>query len=436
MCTILNNFYYGLPLDASGKIYTNIVLNTPPQHGKTRTLVNFTDWVLGKNQEERIITGSYNDETASDFSKFARDGITQDKNDPDDIVFADIFPGVKIKRGSASFTKWALEGQHFNYLGAGMGGSVTSKGATIQIVDDLIKGAKEALNANYLDDAWLWYTSTFLSRISAEADRLLRIVCMTRWHKKDVCGRLLKAMPGEWFILKLEAYDPEKDEMLCPDFLDKKTYEDIKRLMMPEIFRANYHQEPIDIKGRLYKKFKTYTKLPADENGFVLFSKIRAYCDTADTGDDFLCNVIFGVYEGRAYVLDVYYTKEGMEVTEPETAKRLNEFNVNVADIESNSGGRGFARAVQRILWEVHKTRKVNVHWFHQSKNKKSRILSESANVQENVLFPVDWQQRWPEFYSAVSDYQKEGKNAHDDAPDTLTGVVEWMDKNLIEVLK
>ena len=43
----------------------------------------------------------------------------------------------------------------------------------------------------------------------------------------------------------------------------------------------------------------------------------------------------------------------------------------------------------------------------------------------QNVLFPVNWEDRWPDFAEAIRKYQKEGKNAHDDAQDALTGVYE-----------
>jgi hypothetical protein len=233
LCLTLNNFYYGLPLNSEGTVYQNLMINMPPQHGKTRTLVNFTNWALGKNNEERIIVGSYNDDTASDFSKFARDGITKKKLTEEDIVFSDVFPETRIKRGTASYNKWALQGQHFNYLGAGIGGSVTGKGATIQIVDDLVKSAEDALNENYLNRAWTWFSSTFLSRVSADAGRLLKIACMTRWHKDDPCGRLLAAQREKWFLVRMQAFDGE--EMLCPDFLDRHTYEAL--------------QEPEDLHG-------------------------------------------------------------------------------------------------------------------------------------------------------------------------------------------
>ncbi len=130
--------------------------------------------MFGKNPKEKIITASYNDTVASDFSRYTRDEIQASKIDPFMICYSDIFPNTQIKQGNASFEKWALEGQHFSYLGAGIGGSVTSKGGTILIVDDPIKGAKEAFNENYLNSNWIWYTNTFRSRVSAKGRRTNR----------------------------------------------------------------------------------------------------------------------------------------------------------------------------------------------------------------------------------------------------------------------
>ena len=170
----------------------------------------------------------------------------------------------------------------------------------------------------------------------------------------------------------------------------------------------------------------TYTKT-TDSNGNSLFTMIGAYCDTADKGNDYLCLIIFGVYQEMLYILDVLYTLDAMEVTEPEVAKRLHDFHVTRPKFESNSGGRGFARNVFRIYQELFKKR-IYIDMFHQSKNKEARILSYSARVQQIVLMPKDWAIRWPKFFSALMLYVKEGKNAHDDAPDTLTGCVEMSD--------
>ena len=125
----------------------------------------------------------------------------------------------------------------------------------------------------------------------------------------------------------------------------------------------------------------------------------------------------------------MYYTKDGMEITEKEAAKRLYEYKVNIADIESNNGGKGWARNVEANIRQKYNSNKCVIKWFHQSSNKIARIISNSAWVMEHIYFPVNWANRWPEYYEAMVKYQKEGKNAHDDAPDATTGIAEKIQK-------
>jgi len=430
-CDILNNFYYGNLLKPDGKPYKKLMINLPPQHKKTRTMIHFCTWVLGRNRQERIITASYNDRIAFDFSKYSRDEIEMDKIDPSVTVYRDIFPNSRLKRGSSALDKWALEGEHFNYLGAGIGGSITSKGATLQIVDDPIKGAFEAMNENLLEKIWLWYTGTFMSRVSAQFGEPLEIILMTRWAKKDLCGRILDSDDADnWYQFLREVYDKEKDEMLSPTTLNKGRYDHIKKTIPAHIFQANYHQKTMDLVGSLYKNFKTYDELPKDVKGNLLFSEIKAYVDTADTGEDWLCAIAYGVYLGYAYVLDIYFTDAAMEETEPKTADMLYHNGVKHCKIESNNGGRGFARNVKTKLWQKFESRTPVIKWFHQSKNKRARILTNATSVEELLLFPKGWESMYPDFHGAMISYQKlEIKDQHDDAPDCCTGIIEDITK-------
>ena len=413
------------------EVCKKLIMNIPPQHGKSRSLVNFADWIFGKNPAEKIITASYNDNTAGDFSRYTRDGITVQRNEPDEIVYSDIFPKTQIKEGHGGFEKWALAGQHFSYLGSGVGGGITGKGASILLVDDPLKGAEEAYNEAHLDKIWRWYTGTFLSRVAAKGGEPIEIVNMTRWAKKDLCGRILSGPDAtEWYVLKMEAYNEKTDTMLCTDLLNKKRY---MFLSNPEnmdsaIFRANYHQEPVDIQGRLYQGLKEYTDIPRDEMGYPLFERIINYTDTADEGSDWLCSIAAGVYQGEAWLLDVYYTQAAMETTEPETADFLVRNRVNSCKIESNNGGKGFARNVERLIWDRHQTRSVIIEWFHQSENKIARILTNSGFIVNHIFFPQGWNYKWPEFYRHITEFQKEGKNKFDDCADTLTGICEMID--------
>ena len=319
---------------------------------------------------------------------------------------------------------WSLENGRNNYLATSPTGTATGFGCSLLIIDDLIKNAEEAYNENKLSSHWDWFTKTMLSRLEGKRKQ---IIIMTRWSSGDLAGRALEYYKEEGKKVKHITKKALQDDgtMLCDEVLNYKAYKSIIRAMGPEIASANYQQEPIDLKGRLYSSIKTYETLPKDTNGNLLFTTIKNYTDTADTGSDYLCSINYGVYEKEAYVLDIIYTKEPMEVTEPLLANSLYDYRVNEADIESNNGGRGFARSVERILKEKYKSNKTKINWFHQSKNKQARILSNSTWVMDHIYFPKNWMDRWPEFAKAILNYQKEGKNKNDDGPDTLSGIAE-----------
>jgi len=419
LCDTLQAFHQKELYKPDGTYYTKLIIELPPQHGKSRTLTNFCSWILGHNNEERIITGSFNDELAHDFSKYTRDIIQEDSN-IGEIVYSDIFPGTKVKRGDASYKQWALEGQFFNYKGCGINGTVTGKGATTRIIDDPVKSAEIAYNELALDKIWLWYTGTWLSRRGSS--EVMDIICNTPWAKKDISGRLLEIQPEAWYRVSMPVINKE-GEMLCESILDKKAYEDIKSVADGHIHAANYLMQRLDIKGKLYSSFLEYAELPTDKNGKLISEAKPSYTDTADEGDDYLCHIAAIQSMGFLYVTDVIYTQEPQEKTEPMTAKCLMENGTKIAYIESNNGGRGFARNVGAIVKEGKGV--CAIKWFHQGNNKISRILTNAPAVMSKVLFPIGWQEKWPAFYEALNTYQKKGKNKHDDAPDTITGLVE-----------
>lgn len=401
-----------------------MVVNMPPRHGKSRTMGCFVEWVLGNHPHEKIMTGSYNETLSTTFSKNVRNAILEQKADADKIVYSDVFPGVTIKRGDGAMNMWSLQNGYNSYLATSPTGTATGFGCSLMIIDDLIKSALEANNADVLEKHWEWFANTMLSRLE-EGGKI--IIVMTRWHSLDLAGRALEHYQNAGAKVRHISYKAKQDDgsMLCPEILSEKSYEDKKKIMGIEIAEANYQQNPIDIKGKLYASFKTYAELPADSQGTPVYSAVKNYTDTADTGSDYLCSIDYVEYGGEAYIINVLYTREGMEITEPAVAKMLFEDGVNVSYIESNNGGRGFARNVEALLKEKYGSNRTVIRTFYQSKNKQSRILSNSTWVMNHIYFPVNWKDRFPEYYQAMSRYQKEGKNAHDDAPDATTGIAE-----------
>lgn len=442
-------------------ICKKLMMNIPPRHGKSYTLQLFEQWLLGKDNDCGIITVSYNDILAGRFSSNVRDGIEATKVDHKITIFSDIFPHTKIKYGDAAKNLWSLAGRFFSYLGTGFGGTITGIGCRLGVIDDPVKNDEEAYNQQRLENQYNWYVDTFLSRVEEGG---FQIINMTRWSTKDLCGRLENEEPEEWYKIcypacmnadkvfkveecqktrevkrckdcpgypcedyKGEAVDEEGNllgKMLCAELLSFKTWINKRKLQSKSIFLANYQQQPVDVTGSIYAQgFKEYDPEAID---FSDFERICSYTDTADEGSDSLCSISFGIIDRYGYILDIYYTDEDMSITEKETARRQKLYKVKEAIVESNNGGRGFARNVESILkgW---KWKMTNIFWFFQSKNKRARILSHASNVCEQIIMPTGWEYKWPEFYKHVSSYQRKGKNPHDDPEDCLTGVTEFI---------
>ena len=130
-------------------------------------------------------------------------------------------------------------------------------------------------------------------------------------------------------------------------------------------------------------------------------------------------------------LLDVIYTQEPMEVTEPMVAMQMlgdYPLPVSAIQIESNNGGRGFARAVKEILTRERAV--TAVAWFTQHANKRARILTAAPWIMQHMLMPEHWADRWPEFWKHVVTFTADGKAEHDDAEDALSGVCEMMTKS------
>lgn len=306
-------------------------------------------------------------------------------------------------------------------------------GADFLILDDTIKRKYEAYNKEYLRQLFEdWFCDTLYSRL--EGKRKI-IIVMTRWATGDMAGRLMDMLTEQgrkYRLLIKKAYNPETKQMLNPKVLNKEQYDNLCKTIGEDIVEANYNQTPVDLKGCLYKQFLEYN--PADirtkdnPGGKIVFKDIRGRCDTADTGDDYLCSIIYGVTaDKKAYILDIIYTQDDMEITEDLVTKQLLKYNPYVFRPESNNGGRGFSRAVEKKYRDAGGVKTI-FKPYTQTLNKEARILSNATTVQNIIYFPMDWKSRYNEYYRSMKEYQRQGKNEHDDAQDCTTSIAEELD--------
>ena len=265
------------------------------------------------------------------------------------------------------------------------------------------------------------------------------LLVFTRWHEEDLIGTLAARepvveftrwaqldglSPDTWLHLNFEALKASPPTEVDPRVPGEALWEGqqgravraAKRRLDPLQFESMYQGHPSSREGLLYGlNFAEYDQLPHE------IVRRANYTDTADTGDDYLCSLSYAVdADGVVYITDAVYSREPMEMTEGLVGTMLRESGTRAALIESNNGGRGFARAVQALAPQV------RVEWFHQSANKEARILSNAATVVHTVRFPCDWALRWPELYAHLTTYRwKFRANRWHDAADVVTGLVE-----------
>ena len=432
-------YYRVLEAFAAGRI-RRLIVTMPPQHGKSVGATTLLPaYLLGLDPDRKIAIASYSAALASKFNRRVQRII-------DSAEYADCFPDTRIKQGArpAGYVRTADEveiiGREGSLLSVGREGSLTGNRVDCFILDDLYKDAVEANSPLIRENCWEWYTSVVKTRMH---NRSSELIVFTRWHEEDLIGTLaslepvvpftewsqLDRLPADgWLHLNFEALmsspanevDPRSSgEALWPE---RQSVELLtaKRRLDPRRFECMYQGHPSAAEGLLYgDHFTTYDALPVD------IVRRANYTDTADTGDDYLCSVCYAVdSDGTIYLTDAVYSREPMETTEPMVAEMLVRSETRQAAIESNNGGRGFARAVQARVPGV------RVEWFHQHANKEARILSNSATAVHLIRFPRGWGMRWPELYAHLTTYRRRFRaNRWHDAADVF--VVEYVGSDI-----
>lgn len=396
-----------------------LIINISPRYGKTELAVkNLMAYGLAVNPAAKFIHLSYSGDLALDNSVAVKDII----NLPE---FQKVFPATKVKKGSDTKARWDTSATGGVYATSTLG-QITGFGAGLVeeegehgykfggaiIIDDPIK-PQDALSDNSRESVNLRFETTIRSRTNSRNTPI--IIIMQRLHEEDLCGYLMELEPDEWEVISL----PCIKEDGTPLWPFKHSLEELKKIAATNsyVFETQYMQNPKPLEGLMYLPFRTYDILPP--TGIK-----KNYTDTADTGSDYHCSICYIETKDANYITDVLYTQKSMEFTEVAQARLLQRNGTALCFVEANNGGRGFRRNVERISRELNnnKTRFVD---FTQHKNKAARIFTRSAEVNNLVYMPADWERRWPEFARDILKYRKEGKNEHDDAPDALTGTVE-----------
>ncbi|MGM0409211.1 MAG: phage terminase large subunit [Bacillota bacterium] len=392
----------------------------PPRTGKSYITTLFAAWSLGRDPTGSIMRNTV---TATLYSKFSTDCRDIMQGETHDNKYKEIFPQIKFSVDKVDGWKLKQSQKGVSYFGAGVGGSIIGFGCSkVAILDDSVKNWEEAMNENTLNKKWDWYTSTHRSRKEKGCPE---IHIATRWSVNDIPGKLIQ---DDYFD------SPDAEKIVIPAIIDGKSYceaahskEELleeKKINDDMIWQAEWMQNPIEAKGLLFKQDEL-NRFNLEDIKNHKPDAIIGFCDTADEGTDFLSFPIAKKIKGKYFITDVVFTQEPVEISEPLVVQSIINNDIEDVTIESNNGGRIFAKDIKELLHQSNYY--CNVNSRAETRNKETRILMQSGFIKENFYFRKDYEEGSPydKFMQQFLTYSKAGKNKHDDAPDSLTGLAD-----------
>ena len=229
-----------------GKI-KRLIVNMPPRHTKSEfASFLFPSWLVGNNPKLKIIQTTHNTELAVRFGRKMKNLIDSD-------LYKQVFDKVAISADSKAAGRW--ETNHGGeYFAAGVGSSITGRGADLLIIDDP-HSEQDALSTTAFDNAYEWYTSGPRQRLQPGG---AIVIVMTRWGTKDLTGRLIDAQAKEpkadqWEVIEFPAILPS-NKPIWPEYWDIETLQTTKASLTEQKWQAQWQQKPTSEEGSIIKR--------------------------------------------------------------------------------------------------------------------------------------------------------------------------------------
>jgi predicted phage terminase large subunit-like protein len=335
----------------TGHAYDILILESPPQHGKSKTVTEaLPSWYLGRHPEKRVITVSYNEDTAGRFLRANKDKIKEHGQQLFEISMGkvDRADRFELKEGGSMISRGIMAG-------------LTGNPADLMIIDDPIKNRQEADSETTRNSIWGEWLSSMKSRLSAGAKVIL---IMTPWHEDDLRARILAT---EQYVthIRLPVEAEEGDPMgrlpgdpLCPEIgKGKKWLRQFKKAYLQDArggsraWSALYMCAPVTEGGNLVRRswWQYYQPEETPSFGTECISVDAAF--KGEENSDYVSIQVWGK-RGNDYYLR-YCCNEHLDF--PATVRRLwavrGQFpQVSRVYIEDKANGSAIIQTLQRDM--------------------------------------------------------------------------------------
>jgi len=303
-----------------------LIINMPPRHTKSEFASYLLPaWFLGRFPDKKIIQTAHTAELSVGFGRKVRNLV-----DSDD--YKTVFPNMGLRADSKAAGRWSTS-KGGEYFAIGVGGAVTGKGADLLIIDDPHSEQEgQSADPSVFDKVYEWYTSGPRQRLQPGG---AIIVVMTRWHKRDLTGQIVKssvqrAGTDEWELIEFPAIMPS-GKSLWPQFWPLEELESLRNELPAPKWNAQYQQNPTSEEGALVKRewWKEWEQDTPPPCEFIIQSWDTAFLKTQRS--DYSACTTWGVFyhpddngETQANIILLDALKERLEF--PELKKKAYEY--------------------------------------------------------------------------------------------------------------
>ena len=287
-----------------------LVLQAPPQHGKTEQMIDFIAWAAGLDPNLRTIFGSFSE----DLGVRVNLSLQRIFESP---TYRQAFANTEIGDSAAvrdTTTRWLRNTSLIEYVGkegsfrnTTVMGQINGQGLDLGIIDDPIKGRAEAQSKPIRDKTWNWFTDDFFGRFSDHAGF---VMIMTRWHLDDPAGRWLDHFPNTRVlrypaIAEHDETNRRKGQPLFPQHKSLEFLNQRRKVLTSASWESIYQQHPIAAGGDLFPvdRFNVITSIDRSQ-----IKKSVRYIDKAGTQDGgayTAASLVHDMKDGRTLVEDV-----------------------------------------------------------------------------------------------------------------------------------
>ena len=403
-------------------------VSMPPGTGKSTIGIFYICWMAGRNPEKPILCGSH----SNSFLRGVYDECLRILDPEGEYLWNDVFPDVHICGTNAKDMRIDLgypkrfQTIELSSVGSNNAGKVRCE--QLLYVDDLVSGIEQAMSRERMDKLWEQFTVDLLQRRIGNCKTL---IIATRWSVHDPIGRLETANddnPRAYFIRIPALNENDESNFDYENSVGFSTnfYRQQRDIMDDVSWNALYQQVALEREGILYHKdeLRRFFKLPDAEPDAIL-----SICDTKEQGLDYCVMPVVYQY-GPDFYIDKFICDNGkVEVVEERVAQTLVDREVQRCRIESNRGGTLFAQNIEKRVRELGGVTNITTKWTQT--NKATRIEINSSWIKSHCLFKDESLYHADKEYMTamrmLTSYTSAGKNKHDDVPDCLSLLVDFV---------